>query len=103
MQTEALYPPHLLPVPSNVLQLVLAYAFLSKATQKGNRIKAARSQYFQKKAMYKSTSVEKAAKKNKNPFLRISRGIEPIFSKKKKNAGKNSLPRPDQKFEDGMR
>lgn len=41
LQTEALCPLHLLPVPSNVLQVVLGYAFLSKATQKGNGIKEA--------------------------------------------------------------
>lgn len=74
-------PPHLIPNPSNVLQLVLRYTFLSKATQKGNGIKeAARlQQVFPGKGHAQISTNGKSSKMNKKPFLRESRSVEPIL------------------------
>lgn len=84
LQCEALSPPHLLPVPSNVLQLVLGYTFLCKETQKGNGIKAAAhlQQIFPEKGHVQISISGKSSKKNQKPFLRESRSVEPILTKK---------------------
>lgn len=84
LQSEALYPLHLLRTPSNVLQLVLGYTFLSKATQEGNGIKEAGylQQIFPEKSDAQISIRAKSSKKNKKPFLRESRSVEPILTKK---------------------
>lgn len=103
LQSEALSPPDLLLAPSNVLQFVLEYTFLSKATQKGNGIKQAAhlQQIFPEKGHAQISISGKSSKKNKKHLLRASRSVEPILTKKK--AGKNSLPTAGQKFEEGKR